>query len=150
MELTINTFEFGERPSVTLPSPLMLELLKEEGMRQMVSDHYDLLHKSEIKHLFPADEENFKAAKQRSADFFIQICGGPPYFNINRGKPVLAARHAPFAITPEARIIWLSCYKAVLVKLTIPEEVIVSYWNYLNYFSNWMVNTQPQTENTEK
>jgi hemoglobin len=70
------------------------------------------------------------------------IHGGHPYFNENRGKPMLAKRHAPFHITPEARIVWLNCYQQVLLKLNIPEEMKQSFWNYLNVFSFWMVNTK--------
>lgn len=142
MDFQITHYEFGERPPVILPSPQLLELLGEAGVRQMVSDHYDLLSKSEIKHLFPRIEEALDKAKQRSSDFFIQILGGHPYFNENRGKPMLARRHATFAITPEARLVWLKCYIQVLSKLNAPDEVIKSFWNYLNVFSFWMVNTR--------
>ncbi len=142
MDFTINQYEFGQRPPVSLPSPQMLELLTETGLRKMVSDHYDLLSQSEIKNLFPRIEEALDKAKQRSADFFIQICGGHPYFNENRGKPILARRHAPFAITPAARMVWLNCYIQVLTLLELPEEVKQSFWNYLNVFSFWMVNTK--------
>ena len=141
MEFTINQYEFGERPPVTLPSPYFLNILKEEGIRKMVSDHYDLLSQSEIKHLFPRIEEQLEKAKQRSSDFFIQICGGHPYFSENRGKPMLARRHAGFAINAEARITWLKCYQQVLAQLDVPEEILTSFWNYLNIFSFWMVNT---------
>lgn len=142
MKFTINTYEFGQRPSVTLPTPEFLKILKEEGIRQLVSDHYDLLSQSEIKHLFPRIDEQLGKAKQRSSDFFIQICGGHPYFNENRGKPMLAGRHAPFAITPEARVVWLECYQQVLMQRELPEDVLQSFWNYLNVFSFWMVNTK--------
>jgi hemoglobin len=141
VELTISHFEFGERPQVTLPHPLFLQLLKEEGLRKLVSDHYDLLRQSKVKGFFPLEDEKFELAKKHSADFFIQICGGPMYFNENRGKPMLIKRHAPFAITPEARLIWLECYKTVLLKLELPENVLLSFWNYINVFSSWMVNT---------
>lgn len=141
MDFSISQYEFGQRPPVTIPSPEILKILKEEGIRQMVSDHYDLLSKSEIKHLFPRIEEALDKAKQRSSDFFIQICGGHPYFNENRGKPMLAKRHAPFKITPEARIVWLDCYRQVLSKLNLPAELKKSFWDYLNVFSFWMVNT---------
>jgi hemoglobin len=142
MNYTINQYEFGQRPPVTLPSPELLKLLKEDGIRKLVSDHYDLLSQSEISHLFPRIEEQLDKAKQRSSDFFIQICGGHPYFNENRGKPMLASRHSPFKITPEARMVWLNCYQQVLAQLEIPEPVVQSFWNYLNVFSFWMVNTK--------
>jgi hemoglobin len=142
MDFTISQFKFGQRPAVTIPSPVFLEKLTEAGIRKMVSDHYDLLSQSEISHLFPRIDEALEKAKQRSSDFFIQICGGHPYFNENRGKPLLARRHAPFTITPEARIVWLKCYQQVLSTLEVHEELIQSFWNYLNVFSFWMVNTE--------
>lgn len=142
MDFTINTYEFGQRPPVSLPNPKILDLLGEAGMRKLVSDHYDLISKSDIKHLFPKIEEALEKAKQRSSDFFIQICGGYPYFNENRGKPILVRRHAPFAITASARNTWLNCYRQVLEPLDLPEEIKQSFWNYLNVFSIWMVNTK--------
>jgi hemoglobin len=144
MDFSISQFEFGERPAVTIPTPELLEKLTESGIRKMVSDHYDLLSKSDIKHLFPRIDEALDKAKQRSSDFFIQICGGQPYFNENRGKPMLARRHAPFTITPEARLEWLRCYQVVLSTLDLPEEILQSFWNYLNIFSFWMVNSKEE------
>ena len=141
MDFRINNYEFGERPSVTIPSPIFFEYLKEEGIRDMVSKHYDLLSQSSIKHLFPSEPEDLEVAKQHSADFFIQISGGPAYFNQSRGKPMLASRHAAFKINQEARLVWLKCYKEVLTSLNLPEAVAQTFWNYINVFSNWMVNT---------
>ncbi len=141
MNFIISQFEFGDRPPVTIPSPEFLKLLTEEGMRKLVSDHYDLLSVSKVSHLFPRIEEALDKAKQRSSDFFIQICGGHPYYNKSRGKPMLAKRHSPFTITEEARIVWLQCYIEVLSKLELPDDVLSSFWNYLNTFSFWMVNT---------
>jgi hemoglobin len=142
MDFTINHYEFGQRPPVALPSREFLVLLQEEGIRKLVSDHYDLLSQSEVKHLFPRIDEALEKAKQRSSDFFIQICGGHTYYNENRGRPMLAARHSPFTINEHARKVWLECYIEVLSKLDLPEEVIKSFWEYLNTFSYWMVNTK--------
>lgn len=141
MELLISKYLPGEKPDVTLPSIKMFEILGEEGIRSLVSNHYDLLAKSEIKDLFPKNPVALDKAKEHSADFFIQICGGPMYFNKNRGKPMLNRRHIPFKITAEGRIIWLECYKTALLNTNLPEEVLFSFWNYLDVFSKWMVNT---------
>lgn len=141
MELLISKYLPGEKPDVTLPSVKMFEILGEEGIRSLVNDHYDLLVQSEIKDLFPKNPLALEKAKEHSADFFIQICGGPMYFNKNRGKPMLNRRHLPFKITAESRIIWLECYKTALLKTNLPEEVLFSFWNYLDVFSKWMVNT---------
>jgi hemoglobin len=142
MNLQINSYQFGERPQVTKPDPEFLRVLGEAGVRDMVSKHYDLLQKSEIKHLFPESAEGLENSKRNSADFMVQIMGGPEYFNNNRGRPMLANRHSHFQITAEGRVIWLNCYKQVLLETDAPENLIVSFWNYLNVFSNWMVNTK--------
>lgn len=141
MEFTISEHIPGFRPKVTLPSPQMLELLGEDGMRAMVAGHYDLLVQSEIKDMFPKNPIKLEKAKEHAADFFIQICGGPQYFNKNRGMPQLNRRHRPFKITAEGREIWLECYKTVLQKLDLPDEIKRSFWNYLDVFSKWMVNS---------
>ena len=143
MDLQIKTFQFGERPDVTKPDPEFYKALGEEGIRKLVGRHYDLLRVSSINNLFPADDAVFETSKSHSADFIIQICGGPDYFNQHRGKPMLATRHATFTITPDARLVWLGCYKQALLELNISEELLVSFWNYINIFSNWMVNTKP-------
>ena len=146
MELKISSFDLGERPSVSLPDPQFFKLITEQGIREMVSKHYDLLVKSSIKHLFPGDKEHLDLAKQHSADFLIQLCGGPRHYENNRGKPMLVNRHAPFAITPSARLVWLECYAIVLSGLDLPEDVILTFWNYINVFSSWMVNSQEFTK----
>ncbi len=141
MELEISKFVPGVKPDVTLPATKMFEILREDGVRKMISDFYDLLAKSEVAHLFPKNPVGLEKAKEHSADFFIQICGGPMYFNKNRGRPMLNRRHLPFKITAEARVVWLGCYREVLAKSELPDEVLISFWNYLDTFSKWMVNT---------
>lgn len=141
MELKINKFQPGNRPPVSLPSQQMYELLGEEGIRLLISDFYDLLVKSDIKDLFPEDEAGLAKAKKHAADFFVQICGGPMYFNKNRGRPMMYKRHLPHKITAEARETWLECYREVLLKRDLPEPVMLSFWKYLDSFSQWMINS---------
>lgn len=141
MEFEISKHLPGVRPGVTLPSKDVFNLLKEDGIRKMVNDHYDLLIESSIKDMFPKNPIALEKAKEHSADFFIQICGGPDHFNQNRGKPQLNRRHLPFKITSEGRTEWLNCYKPVLNMLDLPDEVLLSFWNYLDVFSKWMVNS---------
>lgn len=146
MELKIEELPFGTRTNNYEPDNALLDILGEEGIRQLVNDHYELLVECEIKDIFPPRGEELEAAKKRSADFFIQRLGGPDYFNQNRGKPLLARRHAPFKITPKGRIVWLDCYRQLLPKLDAPEKVIIDYWNWLHELSNWMVNTIDSVE----
>jgi hemoglobin len=140
MEFQISEYNPGNRPEVTLPSSEMFRILGEEGIRRLVSDHYDLLAQSPVKHLFPDDAAGLERAKMNTSDFFVQVCGGPMYFNKNRGRPMMYKRHLPFKITPEARTVWLECYREALQKQDLPDVVALSFWNYINRFSMWMVN----------
>lgn len=145
MNLFTTPGQFGVRPPVEKPNPEFLQELGEDGFRKLVSDHYELLKDSDISHLFPInDEKEFADAKKHAADFMIQICGGPRYFDISRGAPRMVGRHEPFAITEQARKRWLECYAMLLPGLSdrVKDENIQSFWDYLNVFSQWMVNTQ--------
>lgn len=145
MNLDITYAQFGVRPPVTKPIPEFLIEVTESGMREIISKHYDLIRVSEIAHIFPKDEKEFEKAKVHSADFFIQICGGPAYFNQNRGAPQMIGRHAPFRIDAKARETWLELYKPLLEELKesgVTEKSLISFWGYLNIFSLWMINTQ--------
>lgn len=142
MEFKITQAQVGIRPLVVKPDLKFLEIVGEDGIRKIISEHYDILKTSSIYNLFPQNDKEFEEAKVNSADFFIQICGGPDYFNQNRGNPMMVKRHMPFKITPSAREVWLKSYIKVLEKLDIEDSLKISFWNYLDIFSIWMMNSQ--------
>jgi len=149
MNLTITPSRLGDKPPVTKANPGFYQQVGEERFRKLISDHYDLIKESSIKHLFPVnDPQAFELAKKHAADFFIQICGGPMYFQASRGAPMMGNRHAPFAITAEARVVWLELYRKLLEELAeegVSEADIESFWRYLEVFSKHMVNTPSHT-----
>lgn len=147
MNFTISHYKYGERPDVTKPHPDFFQHMKEEGIRKMVSRHYDLMRQTEIKNLFSTDDGEFEQQKQHSADFMVQICGGNDYYNQRRGKPMMINRHAASEITAQARLIWLQCYQQALSEIdNVPEHAIQSFWDYINIFSTWMINTPENNE----
>jgi len=148
MNFEITPYQKENLPEVQLPDKAFLNVLGETGLRKLVDSHYNLLRKSKISHLFAKDDDEFEKAKLRSSDFFIQILGGRPYFNENRGKPMLLQRHAPFKITPKARITWLECYRDALKNIAIEESLMFSFWNYLNVLSMRMINSDDEPEFT--
>ena len=141
MEYIITDFDPNKLADVKMLSRDILEHLKEEGVRKLINDHYELLKISDIKDLFPSNDKGFEMAKKHSADFFIQLMGGPNHFTETRGNPMMRRRHAPFKITAEARIVWLECYIEALKDVDAPDIIKQSYWDYVNTFSTWMVNT---------
>jgi len=145
MNYTITAHNANFIPPVQKPNPNFLVEVGEEGIRDLLRRLYSCLDTSNIRNIFPPkDTEGMMEASQISADFFIQICGGPQYFNQNRGMPQMRGRHAPFAITAEGRLHWLSCFENALKPLegNIREENLQSFWNYINIFSIMMINTQ--------
>lgn len=146
MKLTISDGEIGVRPAVAKPHPGFLHEVGEERFKKLVYDHYELIRTSEISFLFPVfDEDDFENAKQNAFAFLIEISGGPKYFELSRGEHRMVARHAPFRIDENGRKTWLSLYQPLLEALAdegISEEYIESFWDYLNKFSMWLVNTK--------
>ena len=146
LNFSIHPYQEGVNPPVNKPNPAFLEEIGEEGMRALFRRFYILLFNSPIKDLFPESEEEMQIAGQYSADFFIQICGGPDYFNKSRGAPQMRKRHAPFAITAHARLHWLVLFEEALAPIVTQklasEENIQSLWDYINIFSIWLINSR--------
>jgi hemoglobin len=146
MKLTITDGEIGVRPPVAKPHPGFLHEVGEERFKKLVYDHYESIKDSDIAFLFPIfDEEDFEDAKKHAFDFLIQISGGPDYFAQTRGEPQMVGRHAPFRIDEASRKSWLALYAPLLEALVdegITEEYIQSFWDYLDIFSMWLVNTK--------
>ena len=146
MKLTITEGKIGVRPPVTKPHPGFFDEVGEERFRKLVDKHYDLIKESDIAFLFPVhDEDDFSEAKKHACDFLIQECGGPDYFKQSRGDSQMVGRHAPFRIDEAGRRTWLSLYIPLLEALVdegITPEYIESFWNYLDIFSMWLVNTE--------
>ena len=118
----------------------------EKRFRKLVFDHYDSIKTSDIAFLFPIfDDDDFAEAQKHAADFLIEISGGPDYFTQSRGEHQMVGRHAPFRIDENARKVWLELYIPLLEALEkegIKKEYIESFWNYLDLFSMWVVNTK--------
>jgi len=112
----------------------------------LVYAHYDLIEKSDIAFLFPVlDEEDFDEAKRHAFTFLLEISGGEALFTKERGEHQMVGRHAPFRIDEEGRKVWLELYAGLLEALVdegISEEYIQSFWDYLDIFSMWLVNTE--------
>jgi len=146
MKLKITKGKIDKRPPVAKPHPGFFHEVGEERFRKLVFDHYESIRTSDIAFLFPIfDDEDFAEAQKHAADFLIEISGGPDYFTQTRGKHQMVGRHAPFRIDEASRHTWLELYILLLQALEgegIKEEYIKSFWNYLDIYSMWMVNTK--------
>ena len=146
MMLTITDGKIDVRPPVAKPHPAFYQEVGEKRFRKLVFDHYEAIKTSEIAFLFPIfDDDDFAEAQKHAADFLIEISGGPDYFTQTRGAHQMVGRHAPFRIDERARRVWLELYIPLLQALKtegVTPKYIESFWNYLDLFSMWVVNTK--------
>jgi len=146
MQLQITEGVIDVRPSVAKPHPGFFHEVGEDRFRKLVFDHYESIKTSDIAFLFPVfDDDDFAEAQKHAADFLIEISGGPDYFTQSRGEHQMVGRHAPFRIDEHSRKVWLELYIPLLEALEaegINPEYIKSFWNYLDIFSMWVVNTK--------
>lgn len=146
MKLEITDGKIDIRPPVAKPHPGFFYEVGEERLRKLVFDHYESIKTSDIAFLFPIfDDEDFAQAQKHAADFLIEISGGSDYFTQTRGEHQMVGRHAPFRIDEKARKVWLELYIPLLNALEsegVSSEYIESFWNYLDLFSMWVVNTK--------
>ena len=124
------------------PSPEIYSKMGDEGIINMIGEFYGRLVKSDIAPMFQRD---FKDAVDRSASFFVQLLGGPLYFNSKFGPPRMRMRHLPFRINEAHRKVWLDCFYETLdnpVAFEFPKEDLDTFKRFLDDFSKWMVNTE--------
>ncbi|MEH3033287.1 MAG: globin [Aeromicrobium erythreum] len=86
-------------------------------------------------------EEDLGPAAERLTMFLEQYWGGPTTYSETRGHPRLRMRHAPFAVTPEARDRWLLHFRAGLDAVDLTPEQDAQFWAYAQHAAQFMVNS---------
>lgn len=105
---------------------------------------YRNIGKSPIADMFPQGEVALMAAAEKSALFWVTICGGPPLYAETYGPPMMRKRHFNFHINASGREQWLACWEPVLqaapAQFGFPAEHLQGFKTWLEGFSGWMVN----------
>ncbi|MFG0257519.1 MAG: hypothetical protein ACF8GE_06425 [Phycisphaerales bacterium JB043] len=134
----------GGMPRVSRPSPQIYKAMGEDNVVRMMIDFYRRLETSSIRSMFPHDMES---AARKSALFFVFLLGGPPLYQQRVGSPMMRARHTPFPIDENARLEWMRCFRETLERADelydFPREHLPGFLEFLDGFSQWMVNTAP-------
>jgi len=89
--------------------------------------------------MYPADD--MAGARERLTLFLTQYWGGPTTYSEQRGHPRLRMRHAPYAVTPEARDHWLALFRAGLDAVDLTPEQDAQFWEYVTHAAEFMINT---------
>jgi len=112
----------------------------EEGFARLVGAFYAQVPGDEILGpMYP--KHDLQGAETRLRDFLIGRCGGPPRYLEQRGHPRLRMRHAPFAVTPQARDRWLVHMREGVDAMGLPASLDKQLWDYLTSAAFSMVNT---------
>lgn len=90
-------------------------------------------------------EQDLAPAADRLRMFLEQYWGGPATYSQQRGHPRLRMRHAPFPITHDARVRWLTHMRAAIDELVADGTLDAAHeavlWEYLQRAALSMVNT---------
>ena len=112
----------------------------EETFRRLVHRFYEgVAGDPELRAMYP--EEDLGPAEERLRLFLMQYWGGPTTYSERRGHPRLRMRHAPFAVTPEAKDHWLQHFRAGLDAVELTPEQDRQFWDYVTHAAQFMVNT---------
>lgn len=135
----------GDSP-VTPPDPEFYNVLGEKRFRALISRFYTIISEDNtIAHFFPEEGEGLDQARRNAADFFIQACGGPTWFDERRGGMSMQEAHARFSVTPKAREGWLHCLRQALGELEdVDDSLKISFWNFCDTLSQHIVNISGQ------
>jgi len=98
----------------------------------------------ELRALYP--EEDLGPAEERFRMFLEQYWGGPTTYSDTRGHPRLGQRHAPFAVTPQARDRWLTHMHAALGQSGLSEEHTQQFWEYVVRAAHFLVNSPDEDD----
>jgi hemoglobin len=110
-----------------------------ETIRTIVSTFYAGVAVDEVlRPLYP--EEDLGPAEERFFLFLCQYWGGPTTYSQSRGHPRLRMRHAPFAVTFEARDRWLKHFRDGLDAAKLTPEQDAEFWSYVVRAADFMVN----------
>ncbi len=110
-----------------------------ETFRRIVHRFYEGVATDEVlRPLYP--EEDLGPAEERFLLFLVQYWGGPTTYSDTRGHPRLRMRHAPFAVTPEAKDRWLVHFREGLDSVDLTPEQDARFWDYVTHAAQFMVN----------
>jgi hemoglobin len=113
----------------------------QEPFRRLATAFYEGVADDPV--LRPLYPESLEEPKERLALFLIQFFGGPPYYSLQRGHPMLRARHLPFAIGQAERDAWLGHMLAALETAEIPEPALSEMREYFENASQFLINQLP-------
>lgn len=92
--------------------------------------------------LRPLYPEDLEPGKAHLALFLVQLWGGPPYYAVERGRPLLRMRHMPFSIGQAERDAWFTLMRDCVLGSGADDADITTLIDYFEKASTFMINRQ--------
>lgn len=113
----------------------------EAGFRRLVGEFYKQVPQDEVLGpMYP--KEDMSGAEARLVLYLIYRFGGPKDYEVQRGHPRLRMRHAPFAVTANARDHWLKLMKQAIANAEIADEPAVALSRFFDQMANFLINAE--------
>jgi hemoglobin len=113
----------------------------EDAVRRLVQRFYALMDTlEEARHIRGMHPQDLAHSEDSLFKFLSGWFGGPPLFEQERGHPRLRMRHAPFAITPQARDEWMLCMHLALREQVLDERLLTGLEQAFAGMANHLVN----------
>lgn len=137
-------------PDAPFPKPDLYDKMGFELIDKVIRDQHVLLHQSSVAHLYGDDPVHFEKMVGYTANYFIEMLGGPKVFIPVRGEPKLGRRHKPFMLTPQDRVVWLETMREALHANQVPQEYAQEIWDWVEPLSMRFLSPRIEPENLER
>lgn len=115
------------------------EEIGKDKLYEMIDTFYKYVSKHEtLSVIFPGDWEE-TARKQKL--FLTQLLGGPALYSMERGHPMMKARHLPFPITVDRATEWLECMEMAMDEVKIQEDIKLHLYSLFRNIARNMINS---------
>lgn len=132
------TLRSGER-GAAVTDTVWAQIGGTEKFEQIARAFYRGIREDEVlAPMYPQDD--WEGAIWRIQAFLEQYWGGPTAYSEERGHPRLRMRHAPFAVTPDAKERWLKHMHAALDEAELPPMHDAAFRDYVERAALAMVN----------
>ena len=115
----------------------------EAGVRKLVHRFYELMDELpeayQVRKLHP---DSLAVSEQNLFEYLSGWFGGPTMYTDKKGHPRMRQRHAPDAVTPEAKDEWMLCMKQSLAETVADEPFRTQLQANFQALADHMVNTQ--------
>jgi len=121
-----------------------------DAVRRLVQRFYELMGTlPEVAHIRDMHPQDMARSEDSLFKFLSGWFGGPPLFEQERGHPRLRMRHAPFAISPQARDEWMLCMRQALSEQVTDERLLAGLEQAFAGMANHLVNSDNPTASTQ-